>query len=331
MDSSVLKYPRIEEAVETLVDAGGGRITYDIGGGGRETLLAAAARLAARTKAPLTIVEARSLHSAVRAFVHEVQPTVRSAVISAEEAALQPSGSINGVLAVHADVMRDADVRQPLLAMAHSADHLLVARHDYSDTTLDALATPGLVLRLRDLMPSAPRPAPITLTPPPMDMSVALRLVQQANRDVLPDQDLAVFDEMAEVLQRTDPAEIKQRVGELRSRYEATIELARQRRAATGSTDLPRTPLDQIRQGAPGAHDPVGVDEFDVSFEELTEAVQNTDPDEFRRRIARLQDQQGQRAAAHPVPGAPQQITRDHGQAQSAAHQQQGHQSRGLT
>lgn len=87
----------------------------------------------------------------------------------------------------------------------------------------------------------------------------------------------------------------------------------------------------QIRQGAPGAHDPVGVDEFDVSFEELTEAVQNTDPDEFRRRIARLQDQQGQRAAAHPVPGAPQQITRDHGQAQSAAHQQQGHQSRGLT
>ncbi|MCQ1582425.1 hypothetical protein [Streptomyces parvus] len=243
MDSSVLNYPRIAEAVETLVDAGGGRITYDIGGGGRETLLAAAARLAAQTNAPLTIVEARSLHSDVRAFVREVQPEARSAVIAAEEAALQPAGSINGVLAVHADVLRDADVRKPLLAMAHSADHLLVARHDYSDTTLDALATPGLVLRLRDLMPSAPRPAPITLTPPPMDMSVALGLVQQANRDVLPDQ-VEVFDEMAEVLKRTDPAEVKQRVGELRSKYEATIELARRRRAATGPTDLPRTPLD---------------------------------------------------------------------------------------
>ncbi|MEU9761933.1 hypothetical protein AB0D98_19730 [Streptomyces sp. NPDC047987] len=249
MDSSVLKYPRIEEAVETLVDAGGGRVTYDIGGGGRETLLAAAARLAARTKAPLTIVEARSLHSDVRAFVREVQPTVRSAVIAAEEAALQPAGSINGVLAVHADVLRDADVRKPLLAMAHSADHLLVARHDYSDTTLDALATPGLVLRLRDLMPSAPRPAPITLTPPPMDMSVALRLVQQANRDVLPDH-VEFFDEMAEVLKRTDPAEVEQRVGELRSKYEATIELARRRRAATGSTDLPRTPLDHGQEQA---------------------------------------------------------------------------------
>ncbi|MEU1077736.1 MULTISPECIES: hypothetical protein [unclassified Streptomyces] len=242
MDSSVLKHPRIAEAVETLVAAGGGRITYDVGGGGRETLLAAGARLAAKTNAPLTIVEARSLHSDVRAFVREVQPEARSAVISAEEAALQPAGSINGVLAVHADVLRDADVRKPLLAMAHSADHLLVARHDYSDTTLDALATPGLVLRLRDLMSSAPRPAPITLTPPPMDMSVALRLVRQANSDVLPDQDLVVFDEMAEVLERVDPAEVRQRIGDLRSKYEATIELARQRRAATGPTAPSRTP-----------------------------------------------------------------------------------------
>ncbi|MEU7031890.1 hypothetical protein AB0A60_34985 [Streptomyces sp. NPDC046275] len=245
MDSSVLKHPRIAEAVEALVDAGGGRLTYDVGGGGRETLLAAAARLAAQTNAPLTIVEARSLHSDVRAFVREVQPEARSAVIAAEEAALQPAGSISGVLAVHADVLRDADVRKPLLAMAHSADHLLVARHDYSDTTLDTLATPGLVLRLSDLMPSAPRPAPITLRPPPMDMSVALRLVRQANRDVLPDQDLVVFDEMAEVLKRTDPAEIRQRVGELRSKYEATIELARQRRAAIAPTDPARAPRDQ--------------------------------------------------------------------------------------
>lgn len=42
----------------------------------------------------------------------------------------------------------------------------------------------------------------------------------------------------------------------------------------------------QIKQGAPGAHDPVGFEEFDVSSEELTEAVQNADPDELRRRIA---------------------------------------------
>ncbi|MFD7957289.1 hypothetical protein ACFV4X_27850 [Streptomyces ardesiacus] len=87
----------------------------------------------------------------------------------------------------------------------------------------------------------------------------------------------------------------------------------------------------QFKQGAAGAHDPVTFEEFDISSEELNKAVQNADPDELRRRIARLQDQQGQRAAAHPAPAAPQQITRDHGQAQSAAHQQQGHQSHGLT
>ncbi|MEU3657737.1 hypothetical protein AB0E67_34270 [Streptomyces sp. NPDC032161] len=40
-----------------------------------------------------------------------------------------------------------------------------------------------------------------------------------------------------------DPAEVRQRVGELRSKYEATIELARQRRAATAPADPSRTPL----------------------------------------------------------------------------------------
>ncbi|GAA2720666.1 MULTISPECIES: hypothetical protein [Streptomyces] len=89
----------------------------------------------------------------------------------------------------------------------------------------------------------------------------------------------------------------------------------------------------QLKQGTPGGHDTAGAEELieTVSFEDLAKAVQNADPDELRRRIARLQDQQGQRATAHPAPAAPQQITRDHGQAQSAAHQQQRHQSPGLT
>ncbi|MER5372689.1 hypothetical protein [Streptomyces sp. NPDC002553] len=82
----------------------------------------------------------------------------------------------------------------------------------------------------------------------------------------------------------------------------------------------------QLKQGTPGEHDTAGAEEFTetVSLEEIAEAVQNADPDELRRRIARLQDQR----AADPTP---QQAIRDHGQAQSAAHQQQGHQSLGLT
>ena len=89
----------------------------------------------------------------------------------------------------------------------------------------------------------------------------------------------------------------------------------------------------QLKQGAPDRHDTVGVEEFTetVSFEEFTKAVQNADPDELRRRIARVQDQQGQRVADYPAPGPPQQVNRDHGQEQSAAHQQQGPQGIGLT
>ena len=66
-------------------------------------------------------------------------------------------------------------------------------------------------------------------------------------------------------------------------------------------------------------------------FEELAEAVQNADPDELSQRIERVQQQQRQRMTGYPAPGLPQQATRDHGQEQSAAHQQQGPQGIGRT
>ncbi|WP_234329538.1 MULTISPECIES: hypothetical protein [unclassified Streptomyces] len=137
MEPSVLNHPQIARTVETLVAADGGRVTYDTGCGGREMLVAAAAQLAAENDAPLTIVEGRVLHGETRAFVRELQPDIHCAVISADEAALLPAGSITGVL-------RDPHVRRPLLAMAHSASHLVVP-----DTTT---ATP----------PSTPWPPPVS-------------------------------------------------------------------------------------------------------------------------------------------------------------------------
>ncbi|MFC8019105.1 hypothetical protein [[Kitasatospora] papulosa] len=216
MDSSVLQHPRIAQAVDSLVAAGGGRITYDTGGGGREILVAAGARLAAQTGTPLTIVEYRHLHAQARFLVREVQPDISSAVISASEAALQPAGSINGVLAVHADVLRDPDVRQPLLAMAHSADHLVLARHDDSDTTLDALAIPGLVLRLRDLMPPAPRPNPVAVrwTSPDAEARKQ-RILRQLNRGEQGDGGLVSFEEFAAAMQNADPDELRQRIEQM--------------------------------------------------------------------------------------------------------------------
>ncbi|MGY3056119.1 hypothetical protein ACVWZD_000363 [Streptomyces sp. TE3672] len=250
METSVLNHPRIAEIVDTLVAAGGGRVTYDTGGG-RETLIAAGAQLAAETRAPLTIVEARVLHSETRAFVREVQPDIRCAVISADEAALQPAGSINGVLAVHADVLRDVDVRQPLLAMAHSADHLIVARHDYSDTTLDALATPGLVLRLRDLMPPAPRPNPVAVrwTAPDME-ECKPQFIGQLNAPF--EQDVASFEGLAEMMQNVDLDEVRNRIAQIQEKYAGLSELARQQLAA--SHTVPRTRDAREQQSAAHQH-----------------------------------------------------------------------------
>ncbi|MFE9468594.1 hypothetical protein ACFYNW_34085 [Streptomyces virginiae] len=88
-------------------------------------------------------MESPILHQDTSATVAELQPGVQCTVISAQDAALQPTPAPGSVLAVHADLLRDPAVRVPLLVLAHATDHLLVARHDYSDPTLDSLAGPA--------------------------------------------------------------------------------------------------------------------------------------------------------------------------------------------
>ncbi|MFE4304856.1 hypothetical protein ACFRR6_02070 [Streptomyces sp. NPDC056891] len=146
MDTSMLRTPLIAQTVEALVADGGGLITYEQGMGGRETLVAAAAALAARNGSPLTVVESVVLHEETRATVAALQPGVQCTVISARDAALQPPSAPGSVLAVHADLLRDPIAREPLLELARGADHLLVARHDNSDPSLYSLA--GTAYRL---------------------------------------------------------------------------------------------------------------------------------------------------------------------------------------
>ncbi|MCZ1011946.1 hypothetical protein O1L68_40260 [Streptomyces lydicus] len=238
----MLRHPLIARTVAEIVADGGGRVEYDTGGGGREVLIAASAELAATTDAPLVIVESRVLHAEIRSLISELQPGLSSAVLSADEAALQPAGSISGVLAVHADVLRDPAVRQPLLQMARSADHLIVARHDYSDTTLDSLAAPAHELRLHDLVPrvtATPRPGvrerrqaamPPRAIPSGLRELVAAhwasierkwRAIDQLNQEA-PDGERGFVDyeEHAELLQNTNPDEVKQRIERLRERAE---------------------------------------------------------------------------------------------------------------
>ncbi|MET7489526.1 hypothetical protein [Streptomyces sp. NPDC005538] len=232
METKILKHPLIAQTVAAIVAEGGGRVEYDTGGGGREVLIAASAQLAAATNAQLTIVESRVLHSEIRSLVRELQPEVSSAVLSADEAALQPAGSINGVLAVHADVLRDPRVRRPLLAMARSADHLVVARHDDSDTTLDDLAAPVHPLRIRDLVPP-PRPNPgprLDVLPAGLRDLVAARwtesqeLKQRFIDEFKPGAIATRQDGDAELLQGIDPDELGRRVEQVRDQQRQRAE-----------------------------------------------------------------------------------------------------------
>ncbi|MEU6071923.1 hypothetical protein ABZ864_47770 [Streptomyces sp. NPDC047082] len=155
METGILQHPLIARTIDAIVADQGGCVQYDLGCGGREVLVAASARLAAVRQAPLTIVEAPALHTDVAATAAELQPDVHCTVLSAQEAARRPEHR-GGVLAVHADTLRDPDVRRPLLDLARAADHLVVARHDDSDTTLDAAAGPLHTVTHADLEPNLP-------------------------------------------------------------------------------------------------------------------------------------------------------------------------------
>ncbi|MFE0349515.1 hypothetical protein [Streptomyces griseoluteus] len=112
--------------------------------------------------------------------------------------------------------------------MAHTAGHLLVARHDYSDTTLDALAAPRPAIRGKDLMQHArPNPGPylgvgvgrvagagtdpvdVHWTPPSRHQREQ-RFLRQ-NRGGPTDDDTLGFEEF-DTLMAPDPQELNRRI-----------------------------------------------------------------------------------------------------------------------
>ncbi|MFD6329218.1 hypothetical protein ACFWGI_06515 [Streptomyces niveus] len=104
---------------------------------------------------------------------------------------------------------------------------------------------------------------------------------------------------------------VSERFAELRERHERFVRQLKQ--GAPG----------ELNRGAPGEHDT-------EDLEQILKAVENADPDELQRRIARIQEQHARRAANRPAPGLPLPVTRDNGQEQST-HQQQGPRGIGLT
>ncbi|MFB7836230.1 hypothetical protein [Streptomyces sp. NPDC056056] len=302
MDTSMLRTPLIAQTVEALVEDGGGLITYEQGMGGREALVAAAAALAARNGSPLTIVESVILHEETRAAVAALQPGVQCTVISAQDAAFQPPSAPGSVLAVHADLLRDPIAREPLLELARSADHLLVARHDYSDPSLDSLA--GTAHRLdrpsfiaaanRDFTRLTQTFAP-TYVPPPIEQRDG-RVARQG---------AAAGDPIG----FTDFAERKQRLIEQLNR-----------RPADGPPPDSVEYLDLA--------DLEALPHTDIDFDRIAAEAQErmaAFADAAEQRAAELRDRLREgardRAAGSPRPPAPHQ----HDQAQSAAHQHHTH------
>ncbi|WP_331732254.1 hypothetical protein OG613_47695 (plasmid) [Streptomyces sp. NBC_00015] len=130
----------VQACVDALVDGQGGLLLYDHGLAGREALLAAGAQLAGTADLPLTVVDADVLRDQTTALLDRLG-VPQHVFLSPEEAAHWPVGfTPHGVLAIHADVLLDPAVQEPLLAAAREASHtghLLVARRPDAIKLLD--------------------------------------------------------------------------------------------------------------------------------------------------------------------------------------------------
>ncbi|MFJ5635281.1 hypothetical protein ACIQF5_21925 [Streptomyces goshikiensis] len=299
MDITMLRHPMVVQTVEALVADGRGLITYELGMGGRETLVAAAAALAARNGSPLTIVESPILHEDTSATVAKLQPDVQCTVISARDAALQPPPAPGSVLAVHVDLLRDPTVRVPLLVLAHATDHLLVARHDYSDPTLDSLAGP--VHRLdyqtyvaatseyfEGLAGSFDHSVGPNYVPPPTEQREGRIARQGAAERPSPEMWASAFAR----------------------KWRLIDELNRRPAAAPAPDGVEYIDLDALEPAALA----------DIDFDQLAAEVEERTAAPAEQRAAELRDrlrEGAQDRAAGPQPPAPHQ----HDQAQSAAHQ----------
>lgn len=167
----------VQACVDALVDSRGGLLLYDHGLAGREALLVASTQLAVTADLPLTVVDAEFLRDDTTAFLDRLGVT-HHAFLSPEEAAHWPTGfTPHGVLAIHADVLRDPTVQEPLRAAAREASHaghLLVARRPDGSELLDVhteqthqlLTDPMTTAQAQSAPPPRYEPGPPTVRPP---------------------------------------------------------------------------------------------------------------------------------------------------------------------
>jgi hypothetical protein len=176
LDADLLKHPVIRDCVDALVDGRGGLVVYGQGLGGRETLVAAAAGIAAASGKTLTIIDAEFLRETTTRLATQLG-LAEHTFLSPAQAASWPTGfDPDGVLAVHGDVLRNQDLVEPLRAAARDASlhgHLVVARHFYGSASLDTYTTQFRQITAADFMPA---PAAADGNGPDMPDPVARRV-----------------------------------------------------------------------------------------------------------------------------------------------------------
>ncbi len=156
LDADLLQHPVIRDRVDALVNARGGLVVYEQGLGGREALVAAAVGIAAATGRTLTVVDAELLREATARLTKQLGMAEHT-FLSPEQAVNWPTGfTLDAVLAVHGDVLRNPELLEPLRNAALTArlhGYLVVARHPYGSDSLDPYTPLVLENRVTDFMP----------------------------------------------------------------------------------------------------------------------------------------------------------------------------------
>ncbi|MGW3930382.1 hypothetical protein ACWECC_20105 [Streptomyces microflavus] len=164
------------QLVDSLVASGGGLVSYELGGPGKEIALAAGAQLASESGRPLTVVDFRHQLPQISITIAELAPDLPCTLLPLGEAIEHPERFTGGILVLHSSLLHDAGTRKALLALAGTADSVIVAaRADVDQSVLNAL--PG-----SRFVAGAPEPMqrPGRLDPPP---GIDMRFEAVANAD----------------------------------------------------------------------------------------------------------------------------------------------------
>jgi hypothetical protein len=300
--SDFLTHPEAGPLVDSLVASQGGLLFYEFGAPGREIAVAAGARLAAERGTALTVVAVRHLLPQARSVVEDVRPGLTCTLLPPGEAVQRPHQAVDGVLVLHVDLLQDPGTREALLAMAGSAGNVVVASGGGAgEAALNTLHLARFVLRQAA---SAAQPAPGG-TPSP-----ATGQQRQSTGPGI-------------ATSRPHAPEAPWRPASVGQREQR---LLRQNSRQAEPPNVEEVTLDGSREMPVGQGQALTAA---ASLEGLRDAVADN-PEGLRQRIARVTAQQEQRTAGYPAPGVPQRLGRDHGQEQSAAHQQQSPRGIGL-